>query len=373
MVVGSKEGLDYVRSTVTRWWPTHWTLVEAQLSACATLMMRDVGQSLALFAIGPSGVGKSTALKMFGVAEREALISAEAGLPPLVEQLDNFTLASFLSHYSEEKSEDLEKQALFRWLKHRILLTPELALMFRGKRESLEMMFSKLALVLDGEGIRTASGTHGVLGEKGDFTFVWLAGTTPFRMESWRTMAQLGTRLLFYRVSDDAADVLNKDYFRAREECNVVVSEFLSTLLDRRRSLPWPDMNGEIRVKMQRLSDLLADGQAQRSDIGEDEPIRPSPNHFRMRIEQIVCGRALLHGRSEVTEEDLPLARHIVRSSMPGSRGPVLLTIFDEGTCSASQLVAATGLSHAYVLKTLKALRDVEVISETLEGGWTLA
>jgi hypothetical protein len=361
-----------VKNTICKYWPGHWPLVEAELAAVATILLKDVGQSLALFVVGPSSAGKSTTLYMFGIPEREALVYAQAKIEPPVEQLDNFTLPSFLSHFSEKKSAVLEQEALAYRLRHRVLLTPELARMFRGRRERLDEMFGELAHILDGEGSRTASGVHGTHGLKGNFPFVWLGGTTPFRMETWKTMAQLGTRLLFFRVSDDAATMPDEEYFRAREECRETVFDFCATLLspERRRQSPWPTSSDSIRRELRGLANLLAAGQGQPGSA-EDEPIRPGPNHFRMRLTLLVSGRALLHGRDALCEEDLELARHIVRSSMPGSRGPVLVTLYDCGPQSAGQLAAATGLTDQYVLKTLKALEAVDVVTEA-GGKWSL-
>jgi hypothetical protein len=353
-----------MRETVQAYWPLHWPFVEALASAVATLGMRGVGQSLALFGVGPSGTGKSTGLYFFGVPEGEELALRLAGAEPLVEQLDRFTIPSFLSHYTDEKGSVLEDRALAKQLKHRVLLTPELAPTFRGKRESLEIMFGNLALVLDGEGLRTHSGAHGALGTKGDFSFVWLGGTTPFRIESWKTMAQLGTRLLFYRVARDADTCPRESYYEARNACRDVTNELLAAFFGavEKRSRAWPRITPRIDEEIRRLADLTAKGQAQTDGLGsENEAVRPASAHFNMRLALLACGRALLHGREEVTADDLPLIRHVAASSMPSSRGPVLMAMY-EGARTVPEILQRVDVGLDAVRRTLQGLRRVEVV-----------
>jgi hypothetical protein len=134
---------------VLRWWPAHWPYVEAVLSAAATLKLKNVQASIALFAYGPSGVGKNVIFKMFGWDNQH-----------LVLWRDNFSLASLQSAHEGSDPKTLNDRALFRKAKHKLWITSELALLFRGAVEDLERRFAELAQLLDGEGRLIDSGTH---------------------------------------------------------------------------------------------------------------------------------------------------------------------------------------------------------------------
>jgi hypothetical protein len=372
----TKELLEPVRAKVCEYWPAHWLLVEAQLAACATLRLKNVGQSLALFAIGRSGSGKSTCLYMFGVPEREMLVLGLAKMRPLVEELDNFTLASFLSHFEGKERAALEEQALYRRLRHRVLLTSDLARFLRGNVTRLTDMFGLLIRVLDGEGLRTDSGVHGSLGAKGEYSFVWLAGTTPFRQETWRTMAQLGPRLLFFWVRDSADTVPDHKYAQARGECRDLIFPLLQSWMGSQRQLPWPTATPEMTKELRRLSALAAAGQTLRCNTEEEEILRPSSGHFRMRLTVLASGRAALYGRSTLDASDLPMIRHIVQSSMYAFRGPVLVALH-EGIRTVSDIREYAAIAFGRVAdestirKTLDALQSMRIVRWT-GGRWEL-
>jgi hypothetical protein len=354
-----------VEKAISKYWPLHWPLVEAQLTVCTSLLLENVTQSTALFAIGPSGSGKSTTLKMFRVPERAQLIHAQMKTTPLVDEQDDFSIPAFLSHYSELERGELEAGALAFTLKHRVMLTSELGPIFRGNREALEHRFTKLAQILDGEGIRSSSGVHGTLGQKGDFTFVWLGGTTPFRMETWKTMASLGTRLLFF-TTNIRADTCPEELFAvAQAECQEAIADFLTEMFSqvKKRSVKWPDV-APVRMKIRQLAELCAIGQAQEGGP-EDDPFKPSPGHFRQRLMQLACAHAILLGRKALSEEDLPMLRHITMSSMPSSRGPILLLLM-QGASTAVELSGLSGLSEAFVRKVLDRLGRAGVLRKKI-------
>ena len=345
-----------VQKTISKYWPLHWPLVEAQITMCATLLLENVTQSMALFTIGPSGSGKSTTLKMFRVPERVQLVYAQAGVRPPIDEQDDFTMAAFLSHYSEAEGSVLEAGALAFVLQHRVMLTSELGPLFRGNREVLQQRFTKLAQILDGEGIRSSSGVHGTLGKKGDFTFVWLGGTTPFRGETWRTMASLGTRLLFFATDEHADECPEELFAQAQIECQEAVSALIEEMFaqTKKRSVPWPEVE-PMRKQIRELAKLCAAGQSYGGSGTDEDPNRPSPGHFRQRLMQLACAHAWMHGRDVLTEEDLPMLRHITSSSMPASRGPVLL-LMSQGAQTVSEICALSGLQEDLVRKTLARL-----------------
>jgi hypothetical protein len=294
-------------------------------------------------------------------------------LPRLIIWRDKFSLAALQSHHADEKGKKLSERALFRLAKHKLMVTPELGVLFRGRTYVLEERFGELAQWLDGEGRISDSGTHGALGEKGDFTFVWTAGTTPFYLNTWETMAALGTRILFFEVLK--GPYLPDEMFApALAECRVAVNTFLDVFIPEGisyetkrfgvRQSEWPVMDDTIAQTIQNYAVLLALGHGIRRNVSGDADIHfPSPNHFRSRLGILVRGEALVRGRMVVLDEDLEMARWITQSSMPGKRGPVLLALLD-GERGVDEIAMSTKLTTDTVRGNLKALVATGAVEE---------
>jgi hypothetical protein len=308
-------------------------------------------------------VGKNTIFKMF-----------DWELDRLIVWRDKFTLAAIQSHYQGEDAKTLNERALFSRARNRLLLTPEMVLLFRGKLDELRTRFADLSQLLDGEGRIGDSGTHGPLGEKGDFTLVWAGGTTPFYVETWNTMSALGTRLMFFLLLK-AAYIDDEVYARALQECKGAVSGFLDTFIPATsiRKTEWPSMDDAIKATVRDYSSLMALGHGRRENIatGDQDVEFPSAKHFRSRLGHLVRGRALVYGRQAVTVDDLSMARWITLSSMPQKRGPVMMALY-EGACEIGEIARVTGLTFTTVTGTIKELTDrlgvVEVMGVNQTG-----
>ena len=92
---------------------------------------------------------------------------------------DRFTPRSLVSSAANVGRERLEQVDLLPRIRHRALITPELATIFRGNDDALVDNFAILTALLDGEGLIADSGTHGQRGYTGDYLFVWVGATTP--------------------------------------------------------------------------------------------------------------------------------------------------------------------------------------------------
>ncbi len=280
-----------------KYWPQYWPVCEAILSAAATLRLKDVPASIALFCVGDSGVGKNCVFKMFGW-----------DLERLVLWRDKFSIAALQSHHADSVLPALNSNALFRMAKHKLMVTPELGVLFRGRPQVLEERFVELAQWLDGEGRMSHMGTHGALGEKGDFTFVWTAGTTPFYLDTWRTMAALGTRILFFEVLRGPY-LPGGEFAQALSACRDAVNGFLNVFIPEDtssetkqmgvRQSEWPTTNDGIDETVKRYAVLLALGHGIRRNLYREEGTPfPSANHFRSRLDILTRGHALVRGRT---------------------------------------------------------------------------
>src|SRR3990172_3902192 len=128
-----------VRGTLEEHFPGLWPAVEVGLSVCGTLLLADNSNPVAVIYVGPPSSSKTTVADMFAGHR-------------LCYRSDNFTPASFVSHAANRSAKDLQKVDLLPRIKHKVLVTPELATIFRGKEDDLVNQFKIITRVLDGQG-----------------------------------------------------------------------------------------------------------------------------------------------------------------------------------------------------------------------------
>ena len=319
------EAHERVRSVVNEWWPKHWPFVDLCLAAWSTLLMKDVTPALALITIGPTGAGKSTVLSMFEQTQAER--------SDIVMFANEISAAAILSAYGDASAKELSARAMYKRTKHKLLVTSDMVNLLRsGDVVALRHKFGRLAQWMDGRGMLIETGTHGTLGEKGDFRFVWLGATTMLEEAAWRTMSQLGARFLFYpaprlgevdRLSDAAYSV-------AIRECSDAILNYTNVVfpkdVNRIGTLPWPRIPARIEREKSAYAERIAAAQTV-TTLGEALE-RPDQNHFAHRLSLLLHGRAIAHERTEVNEEDLRAITPVVARSAPGIRSKVLLAIY---------------------------------------------
>src|SRR5262249_54104774 len=155
-----------VKSKVEEHFPTLWPAVEAGLSTCATLLLADNSNPVALIYVAPPSTGKTTVASMF----EHATVNGR----PLCYRSDKFTPVVFVSPCAKATTKGLADVDLLHKIKDRVLLTPELSTIFQGKQDDLCERFSIITRVMDGQGLTTDSGTHGQRGYVGEYLFAWL-------------------------------------------------------------------------------------------------------------------------------------------------------------------------------------------------------
>lgn len=321
--------LAEVRETVMKHFPNLWQAVEVGLSTCATLLLADNANPVALIYVGPPSAGKTTVVSLFD----GAMVNGQA----LCYRSDKFTPASFVSQSAKATEQALRKVDLLPRIRFKVLLTPELSTIFRGKPDELTERFSTITRVLDGQGLVTDSGTHGQRGYKGDYLFAWLGATTPFDPAVWKVMAQLGSRL-FFLVMDAVADPTEEELIRAikqevpyeegRKQCQEAVGRFLEFLFTQNkgvRGVAWePEKNShEVSETIARCAMLLA---RMRTPYNKDvEPQHESPHRANAVLYNLARGHALVCGRTNLSPEDVSITTQVTLSSIPAHRRAVLV------------------------------------------------
>jgi hypothetical protein len=135
---------EFVDPVVQVYYPRLLPTVHACLAVFAAMAFQERTKPLCLILETPSGYGKSAVLQMF-------FPKPNAGLDKYVYRSDKFTPKSFVTHAASVKKEDLPKLDLLPKLKGKVLVTKELAPIFRGRDEEMQENFSTLISVPDME------------------------------------------------------------------------------------------------------------------------------------------------------------------------------------------------------------------------------
>ncbi len=328
-----------VRAIVEHNFPDLWPAVDLGLSTAATLLLAENTNPTAVIYVGGPSTGKTTVATMFD----GAMIEVNGKRESLCYRSDKFTPASFVSQAANQPTKALAKVDLLPRIKDKILLTPELATIFRGKPDELTQTFSTITRVLDGQGLQTDSGTHGRRGYTGQHGFAWIGCTTPFEPQVWRVMAQLGSRLFFLVMETGRAvtveDLLTgssgPSYPERLELCRAVVHKFLEELFvgyGGVRAVRWiAEDDPDARLWLARCAMVLAAMRAvpieERDTDGGSKSYRPGQRELPFRAQAVLTnvarGHALAHGRRQVTMDDLPLVAAVTVSSMPGDTSAI--------------------------------------------------
>jgi hypothetical protein len=348
--------------------PGLWPAVDLGLATVATLLLTDNVDPVAVIYVGGPSSSKTTVADFF------------AG-HPLCYVSDNFTPAAFVSHAATVPRGQLANVDLLPRIRHKVLLTPELASIFRGKEADLTTRFAILTRVLDGDGLMTDSGTHGQRGYRGDYLFAWLGCTTPFDAVVWRVMAQLGSRLFFLLMDNDVeitvADLVASEamvpYKSRLDSVRAVLQPFLSAFFAAHggvRGVKW-DSGADPRETKEwiaRLATLLA---AMRSEpVREGDPERGRFEYSPAKKEQprrayailgnLARGHALVRGRRQLTEDDLPPLARVVLCSMPSDCGPVFAALVKSGgyPLTVADVEKVLGVKHPETAR--KVMRELD-------------
>lgn len=327
-----------MRSVVARHYPALADSVDACLSVFGAMALKGRTKPLSLIFEATSGYGKTAVLQMVFPAKGTAL-------ERYVYRSDKFTPKAFVTHAANVKTEDLAAMDLLPKLEDKVLVTKELAPIFRGREQEMQDNFSILISVLDGKGFTSDTGMRGRRGYERPILFNWLGATTPLPPSTHRLMSQLGTRLLFYEVpaieptegellayaQRNAADL-------AERECLIGVKKFLIQFFsDHTVGSVLPDsitcLSKFMRVIV-RWAQFLVAGRAEIKFEKTGTAWTPiaalkpeGPWKVVEYFKQLALGHALIQGRGYIDRSDLRLVGHVAISSIPGHVRPLVRTL----------------------------------------------
>jgi hypothetical protein len=388
------------RETINKHFPECLSAAEVGLSVVAQLLINDVHNPFGLVYVDVPSAGKTITLNFFSEIQEIAYDS------------DNFTPASLVSHASNRTSAQLENVDLLPRIRFRTLVVRDLAPIFAERQENLLKNLGVLTRVFDGEGYESDSGVHGKRGYRGDYTFMFLAGSTPIAPRVWRFMGSLGSRLFFLNMNvpdkstEELADLLVQNDFKKKEKaCRKTTRDHVLTLWNAHvGGVDWDKSKDpvELRLIISRCAELLArlrgtlDLWSEKEDQNADD--KASHSHTNvviekpMRINQLLYnlarGHALACGRTQLTEEDMWPVIEVTLNSAQMNRTKFMEALIEAGGTMLTRMVESAincsnptalreiesfnvlGIAHVQDERTGDAGRPEKIISLKAEFDW---
>ncbi len=341
-------------ATVQRHYPQLAATVRVCLAVCAAMALAHRKKPLSLILETPSGYGKTTAIVwLFPIPG--------LGTEAYFYRSDNFTPKAFVSHASNT-TKALKDIDMLPRITNKVLLTKELAPIFRGREQELQDKFSILIGVLDGIGLVSDTGMQGQRGYSEQCVFNWIGATTPIPRSTHRLMSQLGTRLLFWEVpvkQPTEAELLTfaacDDADMRDDECRRLANEFVADFYTRHPvGSVEPEsirFSAELLKRLVRWARFLVRGRAS-VNYEDDKSWKPTsvgvpegPWKVIKYFKELARASALLEDRTEVGDSDLELVAHVALSSIPGHLRPMIGALSQSGCLTTAQCKDACAVS----------------------------
>lgn len=350
------------RATIAANFPAYTRSAEICASVVAQILLNDVANPFALALVDVPSSGKTITLNFFDV-------------PNLTYTTDSFTPASFVSHASNVKREELGRVDMLPRIRFKTLIVRDLAPIFGSKEDDLLKSLGILTRALDGEGLEIDSGVHGQRGYKGDYLFMLLAGTTPISPRVFKIMGILGSRLFFLALHSRVKthrELINQNRGVSRQDkermCREATGAMLRTLWSANpNGVEWnkesdPD---DCLLVIARCAELLAvlrgaiqlwhsehDG-----NVSHNVPVIEQPDRINCLLYNLARGHALVCGRRQLQLSDLAPVLEVTFDSAPSIRSRVFRGLLEHGgILRTAQVERILRCSKPTALKEMEAL-----------------
>jgi hypothetical protein len=195
-------------------------------------------------------------------------------------------------------------------------------------------------------------------------------------------MAQLGSRMFFFVLDDAARPSIEQlvactgnlvPYSKGVSECQTAVSKVLASVFVKYggvRQVHWDSaMNpNQVIEGVARCATLLALLRTPMNNEGT--PQQESPHRANAVLYNMARGHALIWGRTQLTEEDLPLVVEVTLSSILQHRRTLFLALVRDAKCrlTVAQAHVALGVSLDTARKAMEEM-DWLGIAQFIEAG----
>jgi len=317
--------------------------------------------------IGPSSCGKTTILDSFG------------GHPDFF-FLDSLSENSFVSGYRDEH--DGTDPSLLPQISGKIVVILDFSTILSKREHTQQQILSDLRRLYDSGEMVKHKGNLGSMSYTSRFGLI--TGVTPEIEKLSVQVAPLGERFLVYRLHtrDRAAferkarTWMNREY-EVRDELRSLVKSFLNGLPDvHPKDIHVGD---DLWAVLSCVADITS---AWRTPVPRDYtkggdpyyvPEPELPGRIMGQLVKMAKAHAVACGRSEVTEEDMPLICHTGWNCLSSWRY-VLLKVFVSGEILQSGYIQEmTGVSRATLAKRLEDLTLLGLVRRVSKGEYVLS
>lgn len=361
--------IDEWRNIIFNNFPELLIPAEVGLSIVSQLLIKDIKNPFALVYVDVPSSGKTIVLNFFSTIKE------------LVYTTDDFTPASFVSHYSNVKRKDVAENDLLPRIRYKTLLIRDLATIFAKRDEDVQSMLGILIRVLDGEGLKSDSGVYGQRGYEGDYHFMLLGASTQIRPRIWKVMGNLGSRLFFLNINsgdkseNELANQLELSCRSKEIVCRNATENYLKTLWSENpEGIGWDLKNDDMdtKVAIARFAKILArlrgpvnvwkDGYGS-DEENHSEPIIEKPDRLNQLLYNFARGHALICGRRRISKEDLPiLSKVALDSALPNRSKMIKALLLNNGFLDTNEGMERLNFSRPTVHKIMKEMTMVGIV-----------
>lgn len=343
---------------------------EAGASLFGQLLINDISNPCALVLVDVPSAGKTITLNLFGDQEKSFSI-------------DNFTPASFVSQAANVKTEKLKDVDLLPKIKDKVLIIRDLAPLFGLRDDDLLRNMGILTRVLDGEGLELHAGVHGKRGYSGDYSFMFLAASTPISPKVFKLMGNLGSRLFFLNLRSEkkgenelAAQLVTTSWKQKQGICKKATQDFLETIWSKYpEGVDWTKEEDpeDCRLIITRCANLLSrlrgsinvwkEDHGGSDEYSYQEPVIEMPDRISQILYNLARGHALICDRTNISHDDLGLILNIAFDSAPLSRSRLFrILVESSGEISTDNLMEKINCSRPMALKEMETLKILGLV-----------
>jgi hypothetical protein len=289
---------------------------------------------------------------------------------PEVHQLSDVTAKTYISCLSEKDSERGKNPSLLFRYPNNIFTFKDLTTILAGDQTKRDAVFGRMTEVADGH-VTNNCGNAKDEGWTGYITQIM--GVTKKIYKQYEFFSGLGPRFLalvpVQPTDDDLAHFVahhtQENYLLQKPKMVHMVGEFMKALPQALPAVP-----DSILDKIAHLSALLTRMRfsVERGKDGEITTLNDDhemPARAVLQLKKLTQGIALIHGKTDVGEEEFAMVKRVAFDTIPPPRRHILLSLYAQAEQTVSRIAEGSKFFPGYIDTTLQELRALGALEVT--------